>query len=208
MSQFDEVSNIANPTFDAELATNMIVNATLPKTPQSPAAGASDLAVDSLDNKIPIGRARNRAAASCRALGSNGEQRAKFQGAAVQKAPVGDRCSCSKSGLREIRTNFRQRLHSRLRKSVSNARLCPNVADLSATNSPNFASLWRFVGAESRSTLFESEQFSLACYGVRKGRIRPHPIARHPSAPRPGPLRRTRSVRSFHASRVGPQGAN
>src|SRR5277367_2587908 len=61
MSQFDEVSNIANPTFDAELAISMTVNATLPKTPQrqSPAEGASDLAVDSLDNKIPIGRARN-----------------------------------------------------------------------------------------------------------------------------------------------------
>jgi hypothetical protein len=40
---------------------SMTVNAKLPKTPQrqSPAAGASDLAVDSLDNKIPIGRARN-----------------------------------------------------------------------------------------------------------------------------------------------------
>jgi hypothetical protein len=60
MSQFDEVSNIANPTFDAELAMSMTVNAKLPKTPQSRAAGASDLAVDSLDNKIPIGRARNR----------------------------------------------------------------------------------------------------------------------------------------------------
>src|SRR5277367_5257585 len=61
MSQLDEVSNIANPTFDAELAIRMMVNATLPKTPQrqSPAEGASDLAVDSLDNKIPIGRARN-----------------------------------------------------------------------------------------------------------------------------------------------------
>src|ERR1700734_2658346 len=61
MSQFDEVSNMANPTFDAELAMRMTVNAKLPKTPQrqSPAAGASDLAVDSLDNKIPIGRAKN-----------------------------------------------------------------------------------------------------------------------------------------------------
>ena len=60
MSQFDEVSNMANPTFDAELAISMIVNAKLPKTPQRQtlAAGASDWAVDSLDNKIPIGRAR------------------------------------------------------------------------------------------------------------------------------------------------------
>src|SRR5271156_4228987 len=50
MSQFDEVSNIAKPTFDAELAMSMTVNAKLPKTPQSRVAGASDLAVDSLDN--------------------------------------------------------------------------------------------------------------------------------------------------------------
>ena len=87
MSQFDEVSNMANPTFDAELAISMTVNAKLPKTPQrqSLAAGASDLAVNSLDNKIPIGRARNRTANICRTLGSNGEQRAKFQGAAVRK---------------------------------------------------------------------------------------------------------------------------
>src|ERR1700692_2434972 len=55
MSQFDEVSNIAKPTFDAELAISMTVNAKLPKTPQSRAAGASDLAVDSLDKNIPIG---------------------------------------------------------------------------------------------------------------------------------------------------------
>jgi hypothetical protein len=56
MSQFDEVSNIANPMFEAELAISMTVNAKLPKTPQrqSPAAGASDLALDSLDNKIPL----------------------------------------------------------------------------------------------------------------------------------------------------------
>ena len=57
MSQFDEVSNIANPTLDAELAMSITVNAKLPKTPQrhSPAAGAPDFALDSLDNKIPIG---------------------------------------------------------------------------------------------------------------------------------------------------------
>src|ERR1700677_3962837 len=89
MSQFDEVSNIANPTFDAELAISMTVNATLPKTPQrqSPAEGASDLAVDSLDNKIPIGRAINWLATTCPISRPNGEQRAKFQGAAVQKHP-------------------------------------------------------------------------------------------------------------------------
>src|SRR5277367_629786 len=59
MSQFDEVSNIANPTFDAELAISMTVNAKLPKTPQrqSRPAGASDLTLDSVDNKDPIGRA-------------------------------------------------------------------------------------------------------------------------------------------------------
>jgi hypothetical protein len=55
MSQFDEVSNMANPTFDAELAMSMTVNAKLPKTPQrqSLAAGASDLAVNSLDKRSP-----------------------------------------------------------------------------------------------------------------------------------------------------------
>ena len=63
MSQFDEVSNIANPTFDAELAMSMTVNAKLPKTPQrqSRPAGASDLTLDSVDNKDPIGRARTGA---------------------------------------------------------------------------------------------------------------------------------------------------
>ena len=98
---------MANPTFDAELAMSMTVNAKLPKTPQrqSPAAGASDLAVDSLDNKIPIGRARNRTANIYRTLGSNGEQRAKFQGAAVRKATATDGCGCSKSALLVIHTN-------------------------------------------------------------------------------------------------------
>jgi hypothetical protein len=50
------VSNIANPTFDAELAIRTIVNAKLAKTPhrQSPPAGASELTLDSLDNKDPI----------------------------------------------------------------------------------------------------------------------------------------------------------
>jgi hypothetical protein len=53
---------MANPTFDAELAIRITVNAELPKTPRrnAPDAGASDLAVDSLDNTIPIGRARKR----------------------------------------------------------------------------------------------------------------------------------------------------
>src|SRR5271163_2950663 len=107
MSQFDEVSNIANPTFDAELAISMTVNAKLPKTPQrqSPAAGASDLAVDSLDNKIPIGRARNWVATTCPISRSNGEQRAKFQGAAVRKAnPATYGCGCSKSELQGIQS--------------------------------------------------------------------------------------------------------
>src|SRR5450432_1810832 len=85
ISQLDEVSNIAKPTFDAELAISMTVNAKLPKTPQSRTAGASDLAVDSLDNNIPIGRARNWTAISRRIPRSNGEQRGRFQGAAVRK---------------------------------------------------------------------------------------------------------------------------
>src|ERR1700727_2086826 len=56
MSQFDEVWNIANPMFDAELAISMTVNAKLPKTPQRQfrPAGASALTLDSVDNKDPI----------------------------------------------------------------------------------------------------------------------------------------------------------
>src|SRR5271168_3855514 len=71
MSQFDEVSNIANPTFDAELAISMTVNAKLPKTPQrqSPAAGASDLTLDSLDKKDPIESGIRRAHSSGEAVG-------------------------------------------------------------------------------------------------------------------------------------------
>jgi len=85
MSQFDEVSNIANPTFDAELAMSMTVNDKLPKTPQrqSPAAGASDFALDSLDNKHPHEEIERLMGAGFSR--SNGERRAKFQAAAVRK---------------------------------------------------------------------------------------------------------------------------
>jgi hypothetical protein len=53
MSQFDDMSNIANPTFDAELAMSMTVNAKLLKTPHRtpPPADASELMLDSLDKK-------------------------------------------------------------------------------------------------------------------------------------------------------------
>ena len=56
ISQFDDVSNIANPTFDAELAIRMTVNAKLPKTPhrKSPPVGASELMVDLLDKKTSL----------------------------------------------------------------------------------------------------------------------------------------------------------
>jgi hypothetical protein len=55
INQFVDVSNIANPTFDAELAMRMTVNAKLPKTPQrqSRPAGASELTLDSLDKENP-----------------------------------------------------------------------------------------------------------------------------------------------------------
>ena len=55
ISQLIDVSNIANPTFDAELAIRMTVNAKLPNTPQrhSRPAGASDLTLNSLDKKRP-----------------------------------------------------------------------------------------------------------------------------------------------------------
>src|ERR1700759_2762226 len=78
ISQFDEVSNIANPTFDAELAIRMTVNARLPKTPQrhSPAVGASDVALDSLDNKIPVGK---RESDGHRAVNSSGQMADKLR---------------------------------------------------------------------------------------------------------------------------------
>ena len=55
ISQFVDVSNIAKPTFDAELAIRTTVNAKFPKTPQRQSwpAGASGLTLDSLDNKDP-----------------------------------------------------------------------------------------------------------------------------------------------------------
>ncbi len=55
ISQFVDVSNIAKPTFDAELAIRTTVNARLPKTPHRQAwpAGASGLTLDSLDNNDP-----------------------------------------------------------------------------------------------------------------------------------------------------------
>jgi hypothetical protein len=57
--------------------------------------------VDSLDNNIPIGRARNWTANSRRIPRSNGEQRGRFQGAAVRKAgrPMGD--GCPKNSLQQ-----------------------------------------------------------------------------------------------------------
>jgi hypothetical protein len=60
------VSNIANPTFDAELAIRTMVNAKLAKTPhrQSPPAGASELTLDSLDNKDPISKRESRKAST------------------------------------------------------------------------------------------------------------------------------------------------
>jgi hypothetical protein len=75
ISQFDEVSNIANPTFDAELAIKMIVNAKLAKTPHrhSGLMGASELTLDSLDTKTSS-EERERVAANTRGnLRSNGE---------------------------------------------------------------------------------------------------------------------------------------
>jgi hypothetical protein len=60
----------------------------LPKTPQrqSRPAGASDLTLDSVDNKDPIGRAEP-GVNTRRISRSNGGQRSKFQGAAVRKQP-------------------------------------------------------------------------------------------------------------------------
>jgi hypothetical protein len=51
INQLVDVSNIATPTFDIELAANMTVNAKLPKTPHraAPRADPSNSALDSLD---------------------------------------------------------------------------------------------------------------------------------------------------------------
>jgi hypothetical protein len=148
MSQFDEVSNIANPTFDAELAVSMIVNAKLPKTPQRQtlAAGASDWAVDSLDNKIPIGSARNRTANVCRTPGSNGEQRAMFQGAAVRKATPTNGCGCSKSALVGYSHKSNLSRQPARRPLLRWLLVSPKRA---ATNSTNFASVWQLSSQNS-----------------------------------------------------------
>ena len=55
INQLIDVSNIANPTFDTELAIRMTVNAKLANTPprQSGPAGASNLTLDLLDKKNP-----------------------------------------------------------------------------------------------------------------------------------------------------------
>src|SRR5271169_5565601 len=73
ISQFVDVSNIANPTFDAELAIRTTVNARLPNTPrrQSRPAGASGLTLDSLDNKDPA-ESKNWTAKTRRNRSSNG----------------------------------------------------------------------------------------------------------------------------------------
>jgi hypothetical protein len=93
ISQFDEVSNIANPTFDAELAISMTVNARLPKTPQrhSPAAGASDLALDSLDNKIPVGK---RESDGHRAANSSGQMADKLRSFKAPQCKIQARQIC------------------------------------------------------------------------------------------------------------------
>src|SRR5271166_2655856 len=83
ISQLIDVSNIANPTFDAELAIRMTVNAKLPNTPQrhSRPAGASDLTLNSLDKKRP--RRKNERGTPRLTLDLGGERRAEFQGGAA-----------------------------------------------------------------------------------------------------------------------------
>ena len=55
ISQLIDVSNIAMPTFDNELATRMTANATLPNRPQRESApeAVTNLTPDSLDNRTP-----------------------------------------------------------------------------------------------------------------------------------------------------------
>lgn len=172
MSQFDEVSNIANPTFDAELAISMTVNAKLPKTPQSPAAGASDLAVDSLDNNIPTGRARNRAALPAQIPRSNGEQRAKFQGAAVQKADPAAEGRCPKNELQDIQTSPVCPGRHLIAVCARQFQCTPCSwllisAKRAATNSTNFASVWQLSKQNSTQRCREKKPFLARCR-VRK----------------------------------------
>lgn len=105
MSQFDEVSNIANPTLDAELAMSMTVNAKLPKTPQrhSPAAGAPDFALDSLDNKIPIGEIEPPIPAGFPDQMANGEE--SFKAPQCERRLHQMVTAAQKSSSPEIRTD-------------------------------------------------------------------------------------------------------
>jgi hypothetical protein len=102
--------------------------------------------VDSLDNKIPIGRARNWVAATCPIFRSNGEQRGEFQGAAVRKATATDGCAAQKVGSSDFaRIRPGPAPQSHLPKAVSCARLSGLLVSTkrAATNSTNFASVWR-----------------------------------------------------------------
>ena len=171
MSQFDEVSNIAKPTFDAELAISMTVNARLPKTPQrqSPAAGASDLALDSLDNKIPL---EEREIGRLRPPDLSVKWRTSaqsFKAPQCERRPSTDGCGCSKM---RAAAKF-ARMESAGRHLIASAQtvqctpLGHGLGERAATNSTNFASVWH-VSEQNPISLVESEQPSLACYGVRK----------------------------------------
>ena len=167
MSQFDEVSNIANPTFDAELAISMTVNAKLPKTPQPPAAGASDLAVDLLDNKIPIGRARNRAARPAEPQDQMANNAQSFKAPQCKKAARDNGCGCPKNGLPAKFARIAAAHSSTAAKTVRNTPLSRHrqvrrheldkFREPVALSEQNFAQLF-----------LTSEQLSLACYGMRK----------------------------------------
>ena len=88
MSQFDEVSNIAKPTFEAELAISTTVNARLPKTPQrqAPAPGASDWALDSMDNKIPL-EERDRTVRTAGSPGQMADKAESFKAPQCERRP-------------------------------------------------------------------------------------------------------------------------
>ena len=104
----------------------MTVNAKLPKTPQSPAAGASDLAVDSLDNNIPIGRARNRAARPAQILKIKWRTTRKVSRRRSAKRRIGSRGALPRKWAAEYSTDpslSRPPPHRRLRKQF-NTLLC------------------------------------------------------------------------------------
>jgi hypothetical protein len=89
----------------------------------------------------------------------------------VRKATATDGCGCSKSGLQRIRTNLvcAGRHLNRICAKQFHALACPAIGlgEARRHELDKFASVWQF-SEQNSANLFESEQPSPACYGVRK----------------------------------------